>query len=73
MVDIVVNNVMATSTTPDYSTYFFKDPVSYRYLHICVSKDDELSAHQSINPSIHMRATEPLPPILPDQLGKYYK
>lgn len=27
MVDIVVNNVMATSTTPDYSKYMFKDKV----------------------------------------------
>jgi alpha-amylase len=29
MVDIVVNNVMATSTTPDYSSYFFKDASLY--------------------------------------------
>jgi len=28
MVDIVVNNVMSTSLQPDYSKYFFKDPVS---------------------------------------------
>ena len=27
MVDIVVNNVMATSTNPDYSVYMFKDKV----------------------------------------------
>jgi alpha-amylase len=27
MVDVVVNNVMATSTQPDYSKYFFKDAV----------------------------------------------
>lgn len=27
MVDVVVNNVMATSTTPDYSKYMFKDKV----------------------------------------------
>lgn len=27
MVDIVANNVMATSTTPDYSKYMFKDKV----------------------------------------------
>jgi hypothetical protein len=27
MVDVVVNNVMATSLTPDLSTYFFKDAV----------------------------------------------
>lgn len=27
MVDIVVNNVMATSVTPDYSKFMFKDPV----------------------------------------------
>ena len=29
MVDLVLNNVMATSTTPDYSNYFFKDPKQY--------------------------------------------
>ncbi|KAJ7470351.1 glycoside hydrolase family 13 protein, partial [Mycena latifolia] len=29
MVDVVVNNVMATSMTPDYSTYFFKDESYY--------------------------------------------
>jgi alpha-amylase len=28
MVDIVANNVMATSTTPDFSTYMFKEPVT---------------------------------------------
>ena len=27
MVDVVVNNVMATSTSPDYSVYMFKDKV----------------------------------------------
>lgn len=27
MVDIVVNNVMATSTDPDYSRFMFKDKV----------------------------------------------
>jgi hypothetical protein len=27
MVDVVVNNVMSTSTTPDYSKYMFKDKV----------------------------------------------
>ena len=27
MVDVVVNNVMATSTTPDLSTFMFKDEV----------------------------------------------
>lgn len=27
MVDVVVNNVMATSLTPDYSQYMFKDSV----------------------------------------------
>jgi len=27
MIDIVVNNVMATSTNPDYSKYMFKDKV----------------------------------------------
>lgn len=27
MVDIVANNVMATSTTPDLSTYMLKEPV----------------------------------------------
>jgi hypothetical protein len=27
MVDVVVNNVMATSTNPDLSNYFFKDKV----------------------------------------------
>lgn len=30
MVDVVVNNVMATSTTPDYSKYMFKDKVRDR-------------------------------------------
>ncbi|KAG6897850.1 hypothetical protein C0992_010338 [Termitomyces sp. T32_za158] len=29
MVDVVVNNVMATSTTPDYSPYFFNDESYY--------------------------------------------
>jgi len=29
MVDVVVNNVMVTSTTPDYSGYFFKDASFY--------------------------------------------
>jgi hypothetical protein len=29
MVDVVVNNVMATSTSPDYSPYMFKDSVSW--------------------------------------------
>ncbi|KAJ3574561.1 hypothetical protein NP233_g1694 [Leucocoprinus birnbaumii] len=29
MVDIVVNNVMSTSITPDYSKYFFKDASQY--------------------------------------------
>ncbi|KAH6871124.1 alpha-amylase [Coprinopsis sp. MPI-PUGE-AT-0042] len=29
MVDVVVNHVMATSTTPDYSDYFFKDASFY--------------------------------------------
>ncbi|KAH0584101.1 hypothetical protein H2248_009671 [Termitomyces sp. 'cryptogamus'] len=29
MIDIVVNNVMATSTTPDYSSYFFSDKSYY--------------------------------------------
>lgn len=29
MVDVVVNNVMATSITPDYSKYFFKDASFY--------------------------------------------
>lgn len=29
MVDVVVNNVMATSTTPDYSRYMFKDASLY--------------------------------------------
>ncbi|KAH6918774.1 alpha-amylase [Coprinopsis sp. MPI-PUGE-AT-0042] len=29
MVDVVVNHVMATSTTPDYSNYFFKDASFY--------------------------------------------
>jgi hypothetical protein len=28
MIDIVANNVMATSTTPDFSTYMFKEPVN---------------------------------------------
>ncbi|KAJ6547139.1 glycoside hydrolase superfamily [Mycena capillaripes] len=36
MVDIVVNNVMATSMTPDYSTYMFKDASHY---HPCGSID----------------------------------
>lgn len=27
MVDVVVNNVMATSLTPDYSQFMFKDEV----------------------------------------------
>lgn len=27
MIDVVVNDVMATSTTPDLSTYMFKEQV----------------------------------------------
>ena len=27
MIDVVVNNVMATSMSPDYSKYMFKNPV----------------------------------------------
>lgn len=30
MVDVVVNNVMATSFTPDWSKYMFKDAVRPR-------------------------------------------
>ena len=29
MIDVVVNNVMATSMSPDYSKYMFKDPALY--------------------------------------------
>lgn len=29
MVDVVANNVMATSTTPDLSKYMFKEAVGY--------------------------------------------
>ena len=29
MVDVVVNNVMATSITPDLSTYMFKEQVCF--------------------------------------------
>ncbi|TDL27217.1 alpha-amylase [Rickenella mellea] len=29
MVDVVVNNVMALSTTPDFTSYLFKDPTQY--------------------------------------------
>lgn len=32
MIDIVVNNVMSTSLTPDYSKYFFNNVVSYPVL-----------------------------------------
>lgn len=32
MVDIVVNDVMATSETPDYSSYLFKDAVRAKLL-----------------------------------------
>jgi hypothetical protein len=28
MVDIVVNNVAATTIAPDYSRYYFREPVS---------------------------------------------
>lgn len=40
MVDIVANNVMATSTTPDLSTYMFKEPVmtlSLKLIHLTMS------------------------------------
>jgi alpha-amylase len=40
MVDIVANNVMATSTTPDLSTYMFKEPVmplSLNLMHLTMS------------------------------------
>lgn len=33
MVDVVVNNVMATSLTPDYSKYMFKDAVRFPAAH----------------------------------------
>ena len=39
MVDVVVNNVMSTSLTPDYSKYFFNDPVSYTVLVIKPESD----------------------------------
>ena len=39
MVDTVVNNVMATSITPDYSTYMFKEPVTLVSLYPGVSND----------------------------------
>ncbi len=32
MVDVVVNNVMSTTTTPDWSQYMFKDAVSSDFL-----------------------------------------
>ena len=35
MVDIVVNDVMSTSTSPDYSLYMFKNSV--RVSHYCTS------------------------------------
>ena len=35
MVDVVVNNVAATTTTPDYSPYLFKDgPYPIKWFHI---------------------------------------
>lgn len=40
MVDIVANNVMATSTTPDLSTYMFKEavmPLSPNLMHLTMS------------------------------------
>lgn len=42
MVDVVVNNVMATSMKPDYSQYFFKDeasdPIHLTTSHLIISK-----------------------------------
>ncbi len=40
MVDIVANNVMATSTTPDFSNYMFKEavmPLSFNLIHLTTS------------------------------------
>jgi alpha-amylase len=40
MVDIVANNVMATSTTPDLSNYMFNEPVmplSFDLIHLTMS------------------------------------
>lgn len=40
MVDIVANNVMATSTTPDLSSYMFKEsvmPLSPKLMHLTMS------------------------------------
>lgn len=38
MVDVVVNNVMATSLQPDYSKYMFKDAVRIRYYTVCFAR-----------------------------------
>ena len=40
MVDVVVNNVMALSTTPDLSTYMFKDQVGnfVLYMHVLTTE-----------------------------------
>ena len=52
MVDIVANNVMATSTTPNLSTYMFKEQVFRTVLLFETSHD--------------MHSQDPISSILPD-------
>lgn len=56
MVDTVVNNVMATSITPDYSTYMLKEPVTLVTLYPGVSNDTV--------------PKDPISPLLQDRLDK---
>jgi hypothetical protein len=47
MVDIVANNVMSTSLTPDLSTYMFKEPVTL--VALCPNMSIDMLALESIS------------------------
>jgi len=54
MVDVVVNNVMSTSITPDFSKYMFNDQVSpglCNYYWSCTDLET-LNSDNQISPSI---------------------
>ena len=57
MVDTVVNNVMATSVTPDYSTYMLKEPVTRTTPYPRVSNDTP--SEVSISPLLQDRLDQP--------------
>jgi len=57
MVDTVVNNVMATSVTPDYSTYMLKEPVTRVTPYPRVPNDTP--SEVSISPLLQDRLDQP--------------